>query len=190
MGWVQSKDVRQFGQALKSLIQLLILTNSQTMDKEVNQLSISLQFKRMLLELIVCLRTKPSKYGNKYVNQAVTIIQQKYDQTLLVSDISAMIGITPAYLHQLFFAQMGTSVGHFITHERLKQAIFLLTNSQLPIIEIAIQSGFNSRQHFTNTFKKKKGLTLKTYRQLYRQEIEQENGQHIVEGDGRFSVMA
>jgi len=64
-----------------------------------------------------------------------------------------------------------------------------LANSQLSIIEIAIQSGFNSRQHFSNTFKKKKGLTPKAYRKLYRQEIMREDGQHIVDGDAGFSVM-
>lgn len=186
---VIGKDIRQFGQALTSLIQLLILTNSQTMNKEENQFSIALQFKRMMMELIVCLRAKKSALGNKYVNQAIAIIQAQYDQSLLVSDIAAEIGITPAYLHQLFFAQMGTSVGQFLTDERLKQAVFLLANSQLPIIEIAIQSGFNSRQHFSNTFKKKKGLTPKAYRQLYRQEIMREDGQHILDGDAGFSVM-
>jgi len=81
------------------------------------------------------------------------------------------------------------TVNHFLTSERLKQAAFLLCNSQLPIVEIAAQAGFNSRQHFTNTFKQKKGMSPKAYQLLYKQTIKEEAGQHITGDDSAFLLM-
>jgi len=171
--YAKSRDVRQFGQAIKSLLQLLMIDDTQEQPSAERQFTIELLFKRMLMELAFSLRTKETKRGNCYVNAAIDYIQQH----------------TKAYLHKLFHEQLGVTVNHFLTSERLKQAAFLLSNSQLPIVEIAAQAGFNSRQHFTNTFKQKKGMSPKAYQLLYKQTIKEEAGQHITGDDPAFLLM-
>ncbi len=178
--YAKSRDVRQFGQAIKSLLQLLMIDDTHEQPSAERQFTIELLFKRMLMELAFSLRTKETKRGNCYVNAAVNYIQQHFDEDIQVSQIAAAVGITKAYLHKLFHEQLGVTVNHFLTSERLKQAAFLLSNSQLPIVEIAAQAGFNSRQHFTNTFKQKKGMSPKVYRQIYTHQIKEEAGQHIL----------
>lgn len=187
--YAKSRDVRQFGQAIKSLLQLLMIDDTQEQPSAERQFTIELLFKRMLMELAFSLRTKETKRGNCYVNAAVNYIQQHFDEDIQVSQIAAAVGITKAYLHKLFHEQLGVTVNHFLTSERLKQAAFLLSNSQLPIVEIAAQAGFNSRQHFTNTFKQKKGMSPKAYQLLYKQTIKEEAGQHITGDDPAFLLM-
>lgn len=183
------KDVRQLGNALKMVIQVLTNEENQANHTPETSLTIELLFKRMLLELFFCLSFSEKKRGNIYVNRAIDYILEHFAETLKIPEIANHVGINKSYLHLIFQEQTGKTLIEFINHERLKHAVFLLCNSQLPIVEIAVQSGFNSRQHFTSTFKKRYQLSPKKYQQLYRQEIKQELGQHRLESEWEFLLM-
>ena len=59
---------------------------------------------------------------------------------------------------------MGISLVNYLQYKRILEAQKLLLNSDMPIIEIGMECGFTSVQHFYRVFKKITGLTPKEYK--------------------------
>lgn len=89
-----------------------------------------------------------------YIKRAKEYIDEHFDQDLPIADISNYVGISNAYLQRLFSKQLGMTITDYIIKKRIHKSALLLRYSNAPVIDIAMDVGFNSRQHFTYTFKK------------------------------------
>lgn len=101
-----------------------------------------------------------------YISQAKDFIYEHFDQNICIQDIAQHVGISNAYLQRIFSKQMGISIIDYITKKRIDKSIILLKNTNASILDIAIDVGFNSRQHFTYTFKKIMGISPHQFRSL------------------------
>ena len=84
-----------------------------------------------------------------------------------ISDNAALakhFGYHPVYLASLFRAHTGESLHHAILSERVRLAAEWLTRTDHSIEEIALDTGFSSRNHFCTVFKKFTGLSPLAYR--------------------------
>jgi AraC family cel operon transcriptional repressor len=52
----------------------------------------------------------------------------------------------------------------FINNLRLNYAANLIANTDMPVIQISLESGFNNLSHFNHLFKQKFGLTPSAFR--------------------------
>jgi len=174
--FIVSNDSRSLGYAIKDLINLL--TNAHSDPSEIKFLT-NILFQRMILELFHSLASEKSTKGIRYINKAITFIQNNLEDDLNVPKIAGEVGINKSYLHQLFKDYTSYSIGEFISKKRLERACFLLINSNKSITEIAFQAGFNSRQYFSNTFEKNLSISPRDYRKLHGQNLESStiNGQ-------------
>lgn len=180
---VKAKDSRSLTSSLQALLQLLTTQPpGQGWSEEMNY-SVELLFNRVLLELCHCLKNDGSRKGSQYLNQALTYIRQHLAEELRVTAIAQHIGINKSYLHLLFSQQLGLTIIEYINRERIKLSCYLLTNSDLPLVEIAVQCGFNSRQHFAGTFRKFLKQTPREYRKLHQEskQIKNSGGQYRLE---------
>ncbi len=57
----------------------------------------------------------------------------------------------------------------YLTRYRLQRAQHLLDTTDLPITEIAAETGFAEISHFTHTFKRETGVSPHAYRRGQRQ---------------------
>ena len=80
--------------------------------------------------------------------------------------IAKAIGYHPYYLNSLFVNHEHITLHKYMDNVRLKRAKDLLLFSNLPICDIAEQSGFSDASYFSRIFKKNFGLTPKQYREL------------------------
>lgn len=101
-----------------------------------------------------------------YIQKAMYYIDEYFDHEITITNLAKYVGISPAYLQRLFAKQFNTTIFDYVTHKRIDKAILLLKTSKLTILDIALECGFNSRQHFTHTFKKVKGLSPHQFRVL------------------------
>lgn len=106
--------------------------------------------------------------GIRYLNIARAYIQKRYQYALTLDEIAEHAGISRSYLTQLFSQHMNRTVVNYIQAIRCDRAGYLLSSTRFPIIDIAIETGFNSRQHFARTFEKVYGLSPSAFRQLHR----------------------
>lgn len=104
--------------------------------------------------------------GNRYVMGARRFMEDHLEQTCSVLDIADALGISEAYLQRLYKQSCGETLIETLNRLRMEKACVLLAQSKLPVIEVAVSVGFNSRQHFSHTFTKYIGCSPAKYRSL------------------------
>ena len=108
----------------------------------------------------------------RWLFEAREIARTEVSERVSVQEIAERVGVHPAYLARRFRAEFGVTPGTFARHARLHWAAERLLDSDLPIAEIAIQSGFSDQSHFTRAFRQYADQTPAQYRQNYgRQEV-------------------
>lgn len=76
-----------------------------------------------------------------------------------LDDLGQLSGVSPRQLERLAQEQLGQSVMQFYRHLRLDKASELLAQSSLPLIEIALATGFSNRSHFSRSFRNQYGIS-------------------------------
>ena len=121
----------------------------------------------MALLLLSCARLSgadTSGDSDDYIQSAKDYIARNYYREIHIGDISEHIHIHPAYLQRLFKKQCGMSVVDYITQYRMEKAYYLLSRTNMSIVDIANSVGINSQQYFTRLFKKTMDITPKALR--------------------------
>ena len=72
-----------------------------------------------------------------------------------------------SYFCRVFKKSFGCCFADYVLAYRLEMARSRLTNTNLPITEIAFQIGFNSCSYFSKTFKERFGVSPLSYRKAY-----------------------
>ena len=120
---------------------------------------------------------KGKTYDNpieKHVLLAENYIKSNLNKKLLIEDVAKAVGVSRAYLRNIFFELRGVSPQEFLSDERIKKAKELLDSSNLGISEIAACVGYDDPLAFSKFFKKHVGVSPKNYRSPTR-EIKIEN---------------
>jgi AraC family transcriptional regulator len=63
----------------------------------------------------------------------------------------------------LFKLETGMAPGRYIENLRIERAKALIEAAELPLVEIAHQTGFSDQSHFTRRFRKAVGMTPGAY---------------------------
>lgn len=96
------------------------------------------------------------------------------DASLTMPRLAQSIGVSPNYLSQTINTWLETSFFDYINGLRVKYAQILLTDPQtqsMGIIDIAMESAFNSRSTFYAAFKQITGITPAQYRKSAPQKL-------------------
>jgi AraC-like DNA-binding protein len=91
-------------------------------------------------------------------------ILQHLSESISLEVLADTFHISPNYLSRLFREQVGLNYTEYVNNARLELAAELLINSGKTIERIAGEAGFNSSVYFIKRFKRKYGMTPKTYR--------------------------
>src|SRR5439155_543782 len=110
-----------------------------------------------------CLRCRPELApGNASVDATTRLAQaaanMMEDRTLEkdgLNSLAARLGITDRHLRRAFGAEFGVSPVEFAQTQRLLLAKRLLTDTALPVTEVAFASGFGSVRRFNALFKQR-----------------------------------
>lgn len=98
------------------------------------------------------------------LRDAFLYIKDHLSEPFGAAQIADALQIPRTRLDRLFADQVGHAVGEEILRERLARAKFLLTESALPIAEIARKTGFCNAGYLSAVFKKNLGLTPRAWR--------------------------
>ena len=105
--------------------------------------------------------------ANPYVAQADKYIDMHYDGEITLDEIAEHIGISRAYLQRLYKKTRNMSIVERINALRINKAKFLLVSSSLSIVDIAVDAGFNNRQHFSHVFSRSTGCPPGEFRKKH-----------------------
>ncbi len=91
-------------------------------------------------------------------------MQANISEPVSLPDFAAKAGVSLRQMERLFAREMGRSPARYYLELRLERAHLLLSQSALPIIEVAVACGFVGGSHFSNAYRKAYGCTPKETR--------------------------
>ena len=100
----------------------------------------------------------------KGIRIATEYINENYDKKLSIEDLADACGLSYSYFSNCFKRTFGDTPKGYITNLRLNKAKYYLTETALPIKEIASKCGFAHFNTFTSAFKKYVGVSPREYR--------------------------
>ena len=78
--------------------------------------------------------------------------------------IAKEVGMSYFHFSRAFKQSMGMTPTNYIAERRIERAKKLMQETDLPISEIALRSGFSSQSHFTTSFRRLAGVTPRSFR--------------------------
>jgi AraC-like DNA-binding protein len=102
--------------------------------------------------------------GLKKVERMACLIAQRYTEPLTVESIGKAVGLHPNYAMSLFKNTFGTTLIDYLTHHRVSHAQRLLATTDMKIVNLAFESGFNSISRFNEAFRRACGCSPRDYR--------------------------
>lgn len=91
-------------------------------------------------------------------------IDEHYTQELRIAKLADQFHFTSSYFSTLFRKKTGTTISKYITDKRIQLAMNYLSTTNMPIKEIADQTGYSDYFQFNKIFKKTVGISPSTYR--------------------------
>lgn len=113
-----------------------------------------------------CLRCRPElapghaalDASERLAQAAARLIEEGYLNGRNLQDLAQRVGVTARHLRRLFEAHFGVTPVEFAQTQRLLVAKRLLTETSLPMVEVALVSGFGSVRRFNDVFQTRYGL--------------------------------
>ena len=105
---------------------------------------------------------------SSFVRQALSYIDEHYSEAITVDELAKSCCVSKSHLQRAFRMGAGKTLVKVIQEKRTEKAKILLRSSNLAMIDVAVETGFNNRQHFTETFTKIVGISPSAYRKSKR----------------------
>jgi two-component system response regulator YesN len=154
------------------------LDKSDEKEKKVEELLMNLNFpdqlqsiqeiRQRLWSLVeACSGTgqMPSTNAKSRIAQAVEYIEEHYNENIIINDLAERFEMSPNYFSSVFKKEMNQSAVNYITKLRLNHACQLLEESDMNVIDIAREVGYEEGQYFFRVFKKDTGMTPLQFRE-------------------------
>ena len=133
------------------------------------QYRVSQQLTNIWYELITHIGrlSKPSTaYIRKQerMQKMIAFIHSNYSDSILLGDIAKAAGVSEGECCRCFRDTIHESPNQYLIKYRISRACEMLTDTSVPVTEIAFDCGFNDTSHFIDYFRKRTGMTPLEYR--------------------------
>jgi AraC family transcriptional regulator len=112
-------------------------------------------------------RRRVAALPRQLVARVAEYVAENLEQDLSVSELARLAELEPDSFARRFKAATGLAPHAFVLEQRLQRAERLLAGTQLGIAAIALQAGFATQSHLTETFRRVRGVTPHVYRRSF-----------------------
>lgn len=102
--------------------------------------------------------------NSELIKKAMSYISKHFNEPLTLEDVALEVHLHPSYFSTMFKQSTGSSFKEYLNMVRIEESKRLLSNTDFPIIDIAVAVGFEDQSYFSKVFKKYTGLTPKQFR--------------------------
>lgn len=100
------------------------------------------------------------------VQRGIDYIESHLDESFALAKVSKVAGISHWHFQRIFKALTGETLMTYVRSRRLARSLDRLLKSNVGILQIAMDAGFESQAAFTRAFKSAFGLTPGAYRKI------------------------
>lgn len=135
-----------------------------SMRRQIETRALLLQFLSLLVEH-GCLNT-PTFSGSQIniQRELLAYIQEHFTEKLSLEDLANQFHLSEKYISRYFKEHFQLTFVNYTNYLRLTYAKSLLETTELPVTEVALQSGFPNVSYFIRIFKEKYGSSPQKYR--------------------------
>ena len=130
------------------------------------------QFTCLVMEIarFSAAKTTVPDTATQQILEIVSFINNNFAEELTVEGLAERAYLSRSHFCRQFKKVTGFSPIEYIHSMRLRAAETLLTNTDLPITEIAIRSGFSGSNYFGDLFRRYRGMSPREWRKRRREE--------------------
>ncbi|WP_260858216.1 helix-turn-helix domain-containing protein [Paraburkholderia sp. BCC1885] len=108
-------------------------------------------------EVVEC--TNERSLGKVEIARLTEFIEDNLDRTISLEDLASVVNVSRFHFSRLFKRSIGSTAISFVEQCRIRRAQALITDTDLPLAEIALTVGFVDQSHFTRRFHRHVGCT-------------------------------
>lgn len=105
-----------------------------------------------------------SRHDRERVERLFSALDTSYMEEWSEGRAADFLGLSYWYFSRFFKRVTGTSFLRVLNRVRIREARKLLTESDMPVGEVAFRTGFSSHDHFLRSFKREVGLSPSRFR--------------------------
>ena len=109
-------------------------------------------------------RTQSSNDYYGYIYRILGYVNDNYKNVITTTELAEFTGLSPDYMSRKFKQALGMSPAEYVRRFRIARAMEMLCTTDLPISEIAAETGFSDISLFSRVFKQAVGLPPAAYR--------------------------
>lgn len=102
------------------------------------------------------------------LRRAIEYIEAHLDDSISLADVAAAAGLSRMHFAAQFKAATGCRPHDYVLRRRVARAQQMMTDSRTPLVDVALQVGFQSQAHFTTVFKRVTGQPPNAWRRSRR----------------------
>ncbi|WP_418612610.1 helix-turn-helix domain-containing protein, partial [[Ruminococcus] torques] len=154
----------------KELCEQLVETYMAKNKKIESEITAQIKTKRILLQFILEMWEKGfvienDKSGRNTVEkEIISYVQQNFKEKISLKEFGEQFHLSEKYISRYFKEHFHITLSQYITHLRLEYAKQLLQDTDTPVTEIAMQSGYQNVSYFIRSFKKAYGVSPLKYK--------------------------
>ncbi len=99
------------------------------------------------------------------MHKAMDYIKRNYQRKITLKDVADYVKLSASYFSRLFKTEMSMTFTHYLNRVRIEQSKSLLLNDSIPLVDIALLTGFEDQSYFTKVFRKHVGISPGKFRE-------------------------
>ena len=108
------------------------------------------------------------KLSDDGMRSVIDYIERNLRRGISLEDVANHVNISTYYLSKIFKKEMGVNFITYVTDRKMDLAKEMLANTDIPVLNIALDLAYNEANYFSKAFKKKTGFTPSEYREKYK----------------------
>lgn len=126
-----------------------------------------IELARLARDVVADLR----RSGEPLLAEVFAVIDQRHGEQLSLRDVAGAVGMTPGHLTTVVRRRTGRTVQEWIIERRMAEARDLLTETDLPVGEVASRVGISDPGYFSRLFSRTHGGSPRQFRASMHHEI-------------------
>lgn len=103
-------------------------------------------------------------HDKKLIQSVLNYIEKNYQDGVTLDEAAEHVHISPFYLSKLFKKELKINFVSYVMERKIEKAKDLLENTDMPVLNIAMELNYKEANYFSKVFKKVTGMTPSAYR--------------------------